>query len=143
MATPGVHTDSDKCSLHCDVWTECQRVSAFTLHLKWIICCIQISIFYTVKWDEIMLVQCYRQWYVAGNDGRISVEGKLKCHKNPKVYTWMTNNRNTCIYTTKVVLTVPICCFIFQANYLYIFQLFILFLTIMQYNFFSKRGQKC
>jgi len=48
----------------------------------------------------------------------------------------MTNNRNICIYTTEVVLTVPICCFIFQANYLYIFQLFILFLTIKQYNFF-------
>ena len=72
-----------------------------------------ISIFYTVQWDEIMLIQCYRQWYVAGNDGRISVEGNPNRHLNPQVYMWMTKNKNIGIYTTEVVLTVPICWFIF------------------------------
>jgi hypothetical protein len=40
MATPGVHRDSDKSSLHYDVWMEHQRVCTYILHLKWIICCI-------------------------------------------------------------------------------------------------------
>jgi len=51
---------------------------------------------------------------------------------------WMTTNKNIYIYTTEVVLIVPICCFIFQVNYLYIFQIFVSFSIIMQYNFFTK-----
>lgn len=40
--------DSDKCSLHCDVWTEYQRVSAFISHLKWIIGRIQMFQYFTL-----------------------------------------------------------------------------------------------
>jgi len=33
-----------------------------------------------------MLVQCYREWYVAGIDGRISVEGNLNAIKTHRSY---------------------------------------------------------
>lgn len=89
-----------------------------------------------------LLVHCYRQWYVAGNDGRISVEGNLNAIKTHRSYMWMTTNKNIYIYTTEVVLIVPICCFIFPANYLYIFQFFVSFSTIMQYNFFLPNLNK-